>query len=417
MKRAFILLVALLPFRMLYSQTYSIQDLESSFITNNSALIASRFNISAAEAEIAQERVWQNPTFSVSEINLWKNNTAEELPPLIGKYGRHQQLSIELEQMIETAGKRSKRVALRRLDQKTAYYEYEELLRELKKDLRVAFYTLNKTQNQKKQLENIVGLFTQMNDQYKRQSASNNIRKADYYRVQTELIGLQKEQRTLEEEQNNALHELRILTGMPDLNVEELQFSNLSASKSNHLPPDLLAIARDSNLNLLQQTNEIDKAKNQLALEKAERMPNVSVQLAYDRGGNIMQNFIGIGASIDIPIFNKNKGNIAAAKYKLSQQEAQRNEAEIKLEQNIRLLDNQLRKLEATLKNWSTKDLEEQEAMVKNYSKHLMNNEVTLMEFIDFVQSYREAYEAYLEVQEQYQIVYEELQYIVGKDF
>lgn len=417
MKRAFILLVALLPFRMLYSQTYSIQDLESSFITNNSALIASRFNISAAEAEIAQERVWQNPTFSVSEINLWKNNTAEELPPLIGKYGRHQQLSIELEQMIETAGKRSKRVALRRLDQKTAYYEYEELLRELKKDLRVAFYTLNKTQNQKKQLENIVGLFTQMNDQYKRQSASNNIRKADYYRVQTELIGLQKEQRTLEEEQNNALRELRILTGMPDLNVEQLQFSNLSASKSNHLPPDLLAIARDSNLNLLQQTNEIDKAKNQLALEKAERIPNVSVQLAYDRGGNIMQNFIGIGASIDIPIFNKNKGNIAAAKYKLSQQEAQRNEAEIKLEQNIRLLDNQLRKLEATLKNWSTKDLEEHEAMVKNYSKHLMNKEVTLMEFIDFVQSYREAYEAYLEVQEQYQIVYEELQYIVGKDF
>lgn len=417
MRRVFILIIAFLPVNILYSQTYSLQDLEAKFIESNSALIASRFNVDRADAEIVQERVWQNPTFSISEVNLWKNSSAEELPYMFGKYGKYQQVSMELEQLIETAGKRSKRVSLKKLEKNTALFEYEELLRELKKELRVAFYTLGRIQSEEVQLNNMVTLFSQMNDQYKRQSALNNVRKADYYRIQTELIGLQKEQRELEEEKYESLKDLRVLTGLQSLDLNQISFTNLILPSSSKLPYDLLDMAKNQNIGLKLQANEIQMAKGQLELEKAERVPNVAVQVAYDRGGNIMQNFIGLGASIDIPVFNRNKGNIAAAKHTLSQQQAQRNDLEIALEQNIRQLENQFRRLESTLKNWSEKDLQEQDTMVKNYSKHLINKEVTLMEFIDFVQSYREAYQAYLEVQEKYHIVFEELQYIVGKDF
>ena len=49
--------------------------------------------------------------------------------------------------------------------------------------------------------------------------------------------------------------------------------------------------------------------------------------------------------------------------------------------------------------------------------KHLQNKHITLIEFIDFTQAYREAQQAYLELQETYEHTYEELQYIVGKDF
>lgn len=417
MKRIFILLIALIPIGALHGQSYTLEDLEVKFIESNSSLIARRFNIDKSEAEIIQERVWQNPTFSISEVNLWKNSTTEELPNILGKYGKYQQVSMELEQMIETAGKRRKRILLKKLEKNTAIYEYEEVLRELKKDLRLAFYTLNRIKKEEVQLDNMLGLFTQMNDQYKRQSELNNIRKVDYYRIQTELIGLQKEKRELEEEKHESLKELRILASEPNLSIDQLIFSDLNITKSVNLPYDLIAIAKTQNIGLLLQENEIQIAKGQLDLEKAERVPNVAVQVAYDRGGNIMQNFVGLGASIDIPVFNKNKGNIAAAKHEVNQQLAQRSEQEIRLEQSIRQLENQFRKLEITLKSWSEKDLKEQDTMVKNYSKHLLNKEVTLMEFIDFVQSYREAYQAYLETQEKYQSVLEELKYIVGKDF
>jgi cobalt-zinc-cadmium efflux system outer membrane protein len=55
--------------------------------------------------------------------------------------------------------------------------------------------------------------------------------------------------------------------------------------------------------------------------------------------------------------------------------------------------------------------------MLENFKKHLQNKQVTLLEFIDFTQAYREANQAYLELQQTYQNTFEELQYIVGQDF
>lgn len=417
MKRIFILIPALLFTISLQAQQYSLLDLETRFIENNSALIASRFNIDRAEALIIQEKVWQNPNFTISEVNLWKNKGAEELPILFGNYGKHQQFSLELEQLIETAGKRKKRVSLKRLEKNNASFEYEELIRELKKEIRTSYYSLERIQKEEKELFRMLSLFEQMNEQYKRQSSLNNVRKVDYYRIQTELMGLQKEQRELEEDKFEALKNLRVLTNLTELEIDQIDYNSTKLPNSRLLPYDILELAKEQNIGLLRQNNEILMAQNSYELELAERVPNVALQLGYDRGGNIMRDFVGIGASVDIPIFNKNKGNIAAAKYQLKQQNALRQDIELSLSQTIRSLENQFRRLETTLSTWSANDLEDQVKVVQSYSKHLLNKEVTLMEFIDFVQSYREAYQAYIQTQEKYHQVFEELQYIVGKDF
>lgn len=417
MKRIFILIPALLFTISLQAQQYSLLDLEIRFIENNSALIAGRFNIDRAEALIIQEKVWQNPNFTISEVNLWKNKGAEELPILFGNYGKHQQFSLELEQLIETAGKRKKRVSLKRLEKNNASFEYEELIRELKKEIRTSYYSLERIQKEEKELFRMLSLFEQMNEQYKRQSNLNNVRKVDYYRIQTELMGLQKEQRELEEDKFEALRDLRVLTNLSELEIDQIDYNSAKLPNSRLLPYDILELAKEQNIGLLRQNNEILMAQNSYELELAERVPNVALQLGYDRGGNIMRDFVGIGASVDIPIFNKNKGNIAAAKYQLKQQNALRQDIELSLSQTIRSLENQFRRLETTLSTWSANDLEDQAKVVQSYSKHLLNKEVTLMEFIDFVQSYREAYQAYIQTQEKYHQVFEELQYIVGKDF
>ena len=118
----------------LQAQSNTIQDLEAQFLQNNYLLIANKLNIDKADAEIVQEKLWNNPTLSISEVNLWKTYQIEEQPYLFGKYGKNQQVSVELEQLIETAGKRKKRVAIKQLEKNNALFDYEELLRELKKE-------------------------------------------------------------------------------------------------------------------------------------------------------------------------------------------------------------------------------------------------------------------------------------------
>ena len=194
------------------AQTYTVADLEQQFLEKNYVLISGKYNIAKADAEIVQEKLWPNPTLSISEVNLWKTYQIEEQPFLFGNYGNNQQISIELEQLVETAGKRKKRVAIKQLEKNSAVFDFEELMRGLKKELRQNYYSLNRIQTEETLLNSIVDLFTQMNSQYERQAALKNIPTAEFYRIQTELIGLQKEKVELEKEKTESLNKMRLLT-------------------------------------------------------------------------------------------------------------------------------------------------------------------------------------------------------------
>jgi cobalt-zinc-cadmium efflux system outer membrane protein len=399
------------------AQTITLADLENQFIQNNTQLLASKYNIDKAQAEIIQEKLWPNPTLSISEVNLWKTYNVETQPYLFGKYGQNQQIAVELEQLIESAGKRKKRVALKQLEQQSATFDYEETLRELRKDLRLAFHQLNRIQQEEKQLMEILGLYMQMSEQYQRQAQLKNIAMTDFYRVQTELIALQKEQIELENERFEALNTLRILTHNPALEIELISFPQNPIPLSKNLPFNLVEIAQQQNIGLKRQESEQAKAQQLLALEKAQKTPDIRVQMNYDRGGNIMNDFVGVGVSFDLPIFNRNKGNIKAAEIGMLQQQSNKQTLENNLTQSIQQLQNQLVRMEKLIENWPNAQLDNQKQMLENFKKHLQNKQVTLLEFIDFTQAYREANQAYLELQQTYQNTFEELQYIVGQDF
>ena len=397
------------------AQNITLDNLEAAFLQKNYALIANKFNVDRIDAEIIQEKLWQNPTLSISEVNLWKTYNVEEQPYLFGKYGKNQQISVELEQLIETAGKRKKRVAIKELEKNSALFEYEELLRELKKELRQTYFSLARIQSEKKELQNSIDLFEQMMTQYQRQADLKNVPKADFYRLQTELIGLQKDQIELENQEIEYINKLRLLTQNSDLNVNEIDFSRFN-SHSKSIPFNAKQLAKEQNIALKKQENEINLAEKQLILEKAQRTPDLAFQVNYDRGGNIMRDFVGVGVSIDLPIFNTNKGNIKASEIVLNQQQITKNALHSELDISIDRLQNQISQLDKALIQWKKLNNQEQLTMIDNYKKHLQNKQITLLEFIDFTQAYRESQKAYLDLLENYQNTFEELNYIVGQD-
>ena len=95
------------------AQNFNLQEIETHFLQNNLSLIAKKYQISESEALLIQEKLLPNPSLAISEVNFWKNGSSEQMPYLFGKYGQTQQISLELEQLIETAGKRKKRVAIK----------------------------------------------------------------------------------------------------------------------------------------------------------------------------------------------------------------------------------------------------------------------------------------------------------------
>nr|WP_255481774.1 TolC family protein [Flavobacterium sp. xlx-221] len=202
---------------------------------------------------------------------------------------------------------------------------------------------------------------------------------------------------------------------MPNLQLNEIAFSTNQIQKHS-LPLDVLNDVGLQNIGVKRQANEIKIAESQLLLEKAERAPNLTLQMNYDRGGNIMRDFIGFGVSVDLPIFNNNKGNIKASDAMVKQQQSTLFSMEHSVKQTVVNLHEQLNRLSTTLNNWPSKDTEGQLQILENYKKHLQNKQITLLEFIDFTQAYRQANQAFFQLQETYNTTLEELQYTVGKD-
>ncbi|MFD2970090.1 TolC family protein [Sphingobacterium bambusae] len=417
MRYIYTIVLTLCTFLVCQSQTYDLQQLEASFLQNNYALLAQKFEIGRAEAEIVQEKLWPNPTLAISEVNLWANGTTETLPRLFGSYGRGQQVSVELEQLIETAGKRSKRVAIKQIEHRSSVYAFEELVRELKKELRQTYYQLSSLSQERKQLAAIVDLFTQLNEQYGRQAALQNVSKVDYYRVQSELITQRKELANLDDDVAAYLETLRVLTKIDGISLAQLALVSDDNTALKAVPTDMLAMALDQNIGLKRQNLQVEQAGKQWQLEKAQRKPDLTLQLGYDRGGNIMQDFIGLGLSLDLPVFNRNKGNIKAAKFQLDKEEASQQALKWALENAVVRLEGQLQRYQQALSAWPVEAAQEQEDILNRYKKHLQSGQVTLIEFIDFTQASRDAHKAYLDTWENYNITYEELQYLVGKDF
>lgn len=399
------------------AQSYSLSQLEASFLKENYLLLAAKFEVSKAEAEVVQEKVWENPSLAISEVNLWANAGSEVLSPLFGRYGKTQQVSVELEQVIETAGKRKKRVAFKRLEHRFAVYEFEELVRELKKELRQHFHHLASLKNRQAQLVGMVKLFEQLEKQYRRQTLQGNVSKADYNRIHNELLRMQKDLVDLEADAESSLSTLQILTGINDLEIEKLLVEESFVSRKLLLPKDVTSLISDQNIGMKKQSTAIAMANQQLELEKAQRTPDLTLQLGYDRGGNIMQDFIGLGVQIDLPVFNRNKGNIQRAKHQIDREQLTYEALQWELEQTVQRYKSQLLKYENVLNQWSSEMEGEQDTMVESYRKHLENRQVTLLEFIDYVQSHREARQSFLELWQNYNNTIEELQYLIGKDF
>lgn len=416
MKSYYFALLPVIICAQIQAQNVTLENLEAAFLEKNYQLIANKFNVDKIDAEIVQEKLWNNPTLSISEVNLWKTYNVEEQPYLLGRYGKNQQISIDIDQLVETAGKRKKRVVIKELEKNSALFDYEELMRELKKELRQTYFSLGKMNEEKIALDNSIELFTQLTTQYKKQADLKNVPKADFYRLQTELISVQKDRIELEKNEIEELTKLRVLTQNPNLEITEIDFSPFK-EHSKSIPLNIKELAQNQNIGLKRQVNEINLAEKQLVLEKAQRVPDLTFQFGYDRGGNIMRDFVGLGVSLDLPIFNTNKGNIKSAQLSVAQQQVNHDGIIYELNSTIDGLQNQLNQLDKTLVQWKDLNTEDQLKMIENYKKHLQSKQVTMLEFIDFTQAYRESQQAYLELLETYQNTFEELNYIVGQDF
>src|SRR5690554_2528364 len=191
------------------------EEAETMFLQNNLLLISEKLNIESQQAEVIQVRLWPNPEFSVSEINLWKTTGVEHSPPFWGSFGKDQQIAFELNQLVQTAGKRKKLIALEKIDVSKAEQYFEDLLRGLKLELRNQLTNLQHVQKAIKVHQNLIHNISTLTNAYKNQLDKGNISKAEYIRLKAQELEINKEILNLTRESNEIQKELKLLLRTP----------------------------------------------------------------------------------------------------------------------------------------------------------------------------------------------------------
>ena len=416
MNRAFLFLLFLLLAGKMCAQqvagTLTLKEAEQRFLERNLSLIAERYNIDMAQAQVLQAKLFENPVISL-EQNVYNR--------LNGKYfdfGKEGETVVEVEQVIRLAGQRNKQIKLEKINKEIAEYQFEEVMRTLRQELNEKFvevYFLSKSiAIYEKEVNSLQVLLGGM----KIQQEKGNISLMEISRLESMLFSLRKEKNERENDLLTTRGELNLLLNLPEdtqvqLSLDEEVLQQLDLSQLSFA--DLKAIINERPDQKIARST-VNASRANLKLQKSMAFPEFSVKGNYDRVGNFINDYFAIGVSLSVPIFNRNQGNIKAARFSIQQAGVQQEYAANRADMELFTAYTSLEK--ATQLYQSTNmDLERNfEKLITGVNENFTRKNISLLEFIDYYDSYKETCIQLYEIKKNVFLAMENLNTVVGQN-
>ena len=139
-----------------------------------------------------------------------------------------------------------------------------------------------------------------------------------------------------------------------------------------------------------------------------------SVKGTYDKAGNFINDYWAIGLSVSLPIFNRNQGNIRAAKISVAQkahkEEYARRHAENELFTSYARLEKAIQ-----LYRSSNYGLEKDFALIiEGVNLNFQKRNISLLEFIDYYETYKTTCLQLYQTQKEVLLALEEVNTVTG---
>ena len=391
----------------------SLDDALERFAACNLSLIAERYHVDMAEAQVTQAKLFENPVVSF-EQNVYNRNN--------GKYfdlGKEGEAVVEIEQLIYIAGQRNKRVRLEKLNKEMAVYQFEEVIRTLRGELKEKFVDLYYTRKSLSVYDREIGYLSTVLDVYKEQNAKGNVSLLEKSRIQALLLSLKQERNGISNEAVALEGDLRLLLGLKREEVPEPLFdeSALDRIELEKLPLAELSARMAGRPDLKQAEAGIRASEADVRLQRSLAFPEVSLKGAYDRAGNFCNNYFAIGLSVSVPLFNRNQGNIKSARLSVLRNNTL-------AEQARRQADNELfacyTKLAKALELYRSSDYELErdfDRIIEGVNAGFRKRNISLLEFIDYYEAYNDTCLQLYEMKRDVVMAAEGLNTIVGDAF
>jgi cobalt-zinc-cadmium efflux system outer membrane protein len=390
----------------------SLPEAEQLFVKNNYQLIAQNYQTEQAKADIITAKLFDNPTLSV-ETQLYNSQTKRffETSRTNGEY------QAALSQLVKLAGKRNKNIQLAEAGVKLAEYQYYDLMRTLRYNLRSDFYKAYYAQQSALLYQQQIGSLQKLLSASEEQLRAGNIALKDMIRIKSLLYSLQTEYSNLQNSIEDMQTELKLMTRIkPEVNL--VLVSDPSEEKGYQLDKtayvNLLDSARNNRADLKLSQAGIGFAEKSLALQKAMAVPDVQFSLVYDLQGSYPNNYAGLGLSIPLPLFNRNQGEIKKAKIAIDAGKNQLDQQEATLENEVSNSYKTALRTENLYNSFDRNFNTDFDKLITEVVKNFKSRNISLIEFMDFYDSYRQSTLQMNDLRFQRMIAKEEINYVTG---
>ena len=370
---------------MAAQQQMSLLDCEEAFQKNNLQLLAEQYNINMADADILQSKIWELPQLS-GQINAY--NPEDKKVFDIG-HAKGAQVT----QLIYMGGKKKNEIAFAKSNKELAQLQFSQLLVDLKTQLHTTYYNLYyenlKLENTNKQL----GYMNDLLAAYRVQSAKGNVSLKDEVRLQSIVIQLNNDKlginkNILEFEQN-----LKVLTGITDdiqPQLSDAEAKDILAAQPFGDDGELKSKALENNADYQYNVKLIESSKLYAQWQKSLNVPDLNLGVGWDQNGGTFKNEANLMVGIPLPLWKSNQGNVEKANFAIQQNQKNADFQKLNLET----------KVESAYKTWKTQydqlgeikstDLNNLDLVYNGMLKNFRNGNVSLIEFTDFMESYRQ---------------------------
>lgn len=366
----------------------TLYDVQRIFLKNNLTLMAKHYDVDQAQAQILQAKLLDNPVFSFNE-NAYNSITKRFLD-----FGNASEQSVDIEQEIKLAGQRNKRIIFEKINAEMAQYQYEEVIRTLYGELNRHFIDIYFDTQSDKVYDEEISSLAKLVKAFALQQSKGNVSLMEKSRLEAELMTLKKEKNSIENQLISDRQELNMFLGLPvsiliipDINEQAL--ANLKLRTIDYKEIDSLLTER-SDLKLARANIRASVAN--FSLQRSLAAPAFSIKGDYDRSGGFIKNFFSVGFGISIPIFDRNQGNIKAAKYNIEQSNRESEAVIQKAHSELYSAYVQWKNAMALYCSFDTTIEQNFSKLLAGIIDNFTKRNINMLEFIDYYESYKNTY-------------------------
>ncbi len=295
-------------------------------LLHNPALATFAWESRALEARMLQAGRLPNPTLDLMAQDFGAGRT----PGSNADQPVQPQATIQLSQVIELGGKRTARQQLATLNRDLAAWDYEAARIDVFTEVSRAFTAVLAAQETLALSEEAVGLVTQVQQSVVARVEAGVVSPIEATRASVALASARADRARARRALEASRTRLALVWGSPTA-----AFSSAAGDLKVEPPPlpamDVLTAMLDRNPELARWAAEMAQREASLALERSKRVVDVAVSAGYRRYTAVGSNAFVVGASVPLPLFNRNAGGIEEARIRVAKGHEERRAAEARV--------------------------------------------------------------------------------------